>query len=385
MIAVSHPTGNQFVRALLAALHAAGTLEVFFTTVATASGRRHYELPRGKIRTRPFREIIRLAAQRLGADFLTVHGTGWASADSVYRDLDAAVARWIAGCRSGSRVYCYEDGALETFRAAKQAGLGTFYELPIAYWETSRRLLLEEAERLPEWEPTLFATRDPDEKLRRKTEELALADLVVCPSRFVRESLPDAARQKCVVAEFGSPPVRTRPRNAGPRLRVLFAGTLSQRKGLADLFDAMKTLNRSDVELVVMGSPAAPMNFYRRQYDGFVYEPTRPHAGVLDLMSTCDVLALPSIVEGRALVQQEAMSCGLPLLVTENAGGGDLIREGETGFLVPIRSPAAIAEKIAWFADHRNLLPMMQEAARQKAAEYTWAAYAGKILDAVNI
>jgi len=384
MITLSHPTGNQFVRALLAALHDTDTLDGFFTTIATASGRRHYELPREKIRTRPFRETLRLASQRLGVEVLTAHETGWASADAVYRDLDRAVARWISAHPGPGGVYCYEDGALETFRAAKRTGKSAFYELPIAYWETSRQLLIEEAGRLPEWEPTLFATRDSEEKFQRKSEELALADLVVCPSQFVRDSLPAAVRHKCVVAEFGSPVARVPQRRNGPRLRILFAGTLSQRKGLADLFAAMKLLNRSDVELVVMGSPTAPMDFYRAQYAGFIYEPTRSHDGVLELMATCDVLALPSIVEGRALVQQEAMSCGLPLIVTANAGGGDLIEEGKTGFLVPIRCPAAIAEKIAWFADHRNLLPMMQDAAQKKAGEYTWAAYAEKILEAIR-
>ena len=386
MITVSHPTGNQFVRALLTELHRAGTLDVFFTTISTGSGRRQYDLPREKIRTRPFREIVRLAAQRLGARVLTAHETGWASADAVYRDLDKAVARWVAAHPGSGGVYCYEDGALETFRAAKRAGKIAVYELPIAYWETSRQLLLEEAERLPQWEPTLFATRDSEEKFGRKSEELAHADLVVCPSRFVRESLPPEARSKCIVAEFGSPapPPRTLQHPGGPRLRVLFAGTMSQRKGLADLFAAMKMLGRSDVELVVMGSPVVPLSFYRAEYDAFRYEPTRSHSAVLDLMSACDVLALPSIVEGRALVQQEAMSRGLPLLVTTHAGGEDLIEEGKTGFLVPIRSPSAIAEKIAWFADHRNLLPMMRDAAQQKAASYTWAAYAGKILQAIR-
>ena len=177
MITLSHPTGNQFVRALLAGLQEAGELETFFTTVATRVGRRHYELPPDKIRTRPCRELLRLGAQRFGLNFLTAHETGWASTDAVYRDLDRAVARWIASQDGSGPVYCYEDGALETFRAARLAGRRTCYELPIAYWETSRRLLQEEAERLPQWEPTLLATRDSEEKFARKTEELALAEL----------------------------------------------------------------------------------------------------------------------------------------------------------------------------------------------------------------
>jgi len=385
MIAVSHPTGNEFVRALLAALHREGKLEVFFTTIAAARGRRHYVLPREKIRSRPVREIVRLAAGRFGWKRLTAHETGWASLDSVYRDLDRSFAGWVRRHPGLSGVYCYEDGALEVFRAAREHGIPTFYELPIAYWETSRRLLREEAARWPSWEPTLGATRDSEEKLRRKTMELELADRVICPSDFVRESLPAPARARCVIAPFGSPPSGEIPpsRPAGPRLRLLFAGSMSQRKGLADLFAAMKLLDRRDVELVVMGAPAAPMRFYRDEYAGFIYEPPRPHDEVLSLMSGCDALVLPSIVEGRALVQQEAMSRGLPLIVTAHAGGSDLIQEGVTGFLVPIRSPESLAEKIAWLADHRAELPAMREAAREKAAALTWEGYAARILKSI--
>jgi glycosyltransferase involved in cell wall biosynthesis len=101
-------------------------------------------------------------------------------------------------------------------------------------------------------------------------------------------------------------------------------------------------------------------------------------------MQGCDVFVLPSIVEGRALVQQEALACGLPLIVTPNAGGEDLIEEGRTGFLVPIRSPEAIAGKLAWLADHREVLRGMGAAAQAKAREYTWKAYGEKVLSAAR-
>jgi glycosyltransferase involved in cell wall biosynthesis len=96
-------------------------------------------------------------------------------------------------------------------------------------------------------------------------------------------------------------------------------------------------------------------------------------------METCDLLVLPSIVEGRALVQQEAMSRGLPLVATRNAGGEDLIDEGKTGFMVPIRAPEAIAAKIGQLADDRALREAMGEQARRKAAEYAWENYAAGI------
>jgi glycosyltransferase involved in cell wall biosynthesis len=126
------------------------------------------------------------------------------------------------------------------------------------------------------------------------------------------------------------------------------------------------------------------MEFYRQQYADFTYMSTRPHREVLELMRSCDALVLPSLAEGRALVQQEALANGLALIITENTGGEDLIVEGETGFLVPIRDPAAIAEKVAWLADHRSTLPDMRAAAIRKAQEYPWARYRERVAAAVR-
>jgi glycosyltransferase involved in cell wall biosynthesis len=260
--------------------------------------------------------------------------------------------------------------------------------LPIAYWETTHRILLEEAARLPEWEPTLIGNWDAPDKLARKTREIEQADIVICPGKFVLDSLPAAIRggKKCVIARFGSPepPFPAQRGRPGAKLRVLFAGAMSQRKGLADLFAAMKLLDRPDVELVVLGTPLMPMSFYRSQYPAFIHEPPRPHGAVLQLMQTCDVLALPSLVEGRALVQHEALACGLPLIVTANAGGEDLVEGEGAGFLVPIRAPEKIAEKIQWFAQHRDSLPAMRGAATRAAAACTWQDYTRAIMDAVK-
>jgi glycosyltransferase involved in cell wall biosynthesis len=404
MTLVSHPSGNTFVRALIAGLVAHQRLGRFATALGFADEpawakilpggvrseirRRRYDLPKELLWSRPVREFARVTGNRLKLRGLTAHETGWASVDAVYRDLDAAVAQHLPVWKNTlglDSVYAYEDGALETLRTARSLGLVAGYDLPIAYWETLRRLIRQEAERLPQWEPTFKGgTRDSEAKLARKTEELKAAEVVVVPSRFVLDSLPEWARKekRCVIAEFGTPaiPEAVRPpRKPGTKLRVLFAGTMSQRKGLADLFAAIQRLNRPDVELVVMGSLAAPLEFYRSQLADFTYEPTRPHAEVLKLMATCDVLCLPSIVEGRALVQQEAMACGLPLLVTRNAGAEDLVEEGRTGFLVPIASPDAIAERINWFADHASMLHDMGQAARAKAMELTWIRYADRI------
>lgn len=406
MIAVSHPTGNTFVRALLHGLERSLKDYQFFTTIACSRNgsftrllpatlhheflRRDFGISVDRIRTQPVRELVRLLAQRMGWRNLIEEEKGWACVDAVYGSLDRRVAKELRRLPEGTfrAVHAYEDGAAETFRVAREGGLFCSYELPIAYWETSRSLLREEAKRWPAWQPTMAFTQASQEKIDRKTEEIHLADQVVCPSLFVRNSIPESIRRRkrCIIAPFGSPSnhssVRPVRRRNGP-LRVLFAGSLTQRKGLADLFAAMRLLNRRDVELVVFGMPVVPLEFYRSQCVQFIYEGPRPHSRVLELMASCDVLVLPSIVEGRALVQQEALSCGLPLIVTPNAGGEDLIDEGSTGFLVPIRRPDRIAECIEWFADHRDALGGMSELARRKAASVTWTQYANSIIESL--
>lgn len=410
---LSHPTGNQFVRALLTALAEAQLLAEFNTTLAVDPGakwlnvlprairqeclRRTFPVAGKQVRTYPVREVARMVLPRIGLARYVQHELGWACLDSVYRAVDKAAARRLPRLvRTGAvgAVYAYEDGAFATFEQAKRLGLKCVYDLPIAHWETGRKLMQQEAERLPAWAVTLGGgIRDSAAKLERKDNELNLADVVVVPGQFVRDSLPAwAAGKRVVVAPFGSPEAvevnhgkeeMKKPKADRP-LRVLFAGSMGQRKGLGDLFAAMRLLNRPDVELVVMGAPLASFDLYRRELPHFTYVPGRPHEQVLALMRSCDVFCLPSIVEGRALVMQEAMSQGLPLLITPNTGGADLIREGDTGFLIPIRSPEAIAEKLTWFLDNRSELPRMNGLARQHAAQYTWTNYTARIIESIT-
>lgn len=450
MILFSHPTGNNNAREAATAIYDAGLLFELHICVAACGGnifdwlaslpgmatirRRSYASRlRGVIRTHPWREACRLIVKQVGFTSLSTHESGFCCVDSVYQNFDRAVSRRISniggatigkvGCGNSSRlagVYCYEDGALATFRAAKASGMSCLYDLPIAYWRTARGLLAQEAERWPAWEPTLVGTRDSAAKCDRKDEELELADAIFCPSAFVKNSLTDEVlhHKSIHVIPFGSPlsppsnsvdncdssafestyskvVVRKRP------LKVMFAGSMTQRKGLADLFAAMRLLTESaNVELHVMGSPVLPIEFYRTQYSSFTYHHTRSNDQVLELMQTMDVFCLPSIVEGRALVMQEAMSQGLPLIITPNTGGEDLIDvtnsfestlgsgtvygRGQTGFLVPIRSAELIAASIDWCSTHREELSSMRQAAITKSREYTWSSYGVRIVNAIK-
>jgi glycosyltransferase involved in cell wall biosynthesis len=266
-------------------------------------------------------------------------------------------------------------------------GIQCSYELPIAHWATVRRLLAEEAERYPQWEPTLESTREPEEKLCRKEEELQMANRITCPSQFVLDSIPKEIKQHtpCQVSPFGSPgsqpsegEIVMKPSNS---LKLLFVGSMSQRKGLADLFEAMKLVKKEPVALSILGQPSLPMEFYRKQFSDFQYFPPCSNQKVREIMMKHDILVLPSIIEGRALVQQEALSCGLPIIVTRNSGGEDLVEEGLTGNLIPIRSPEKLAQCILKNLEERNSLKEKKAECLRKAKQYSWEEYASNIID----
>jgi len=410
-IIFSHPTGNANVRAILNGIHQAGWLSNFHTSIASYPNNIWHELSKmnlfrefnrrsfnNELQTftsmHPCKELGRIIAVKTGMSNLTKHESGYFSIDKLYQYIDKKVAYSIKVNNDINAVYAYEDGALASFRAAKKLGIKCIYDLPIAYWETMRKLMIEEADRLPNWSMTLKGgILDSEKKLARKTEELELADLVVSPSSFVKNSLPQwASKKNLIISPFGSPtsdgnfniPVESDNTIANKKLRVLFVGSMGQRKGLADLFAAINFLNNPNIELVVMGSLQEPLSFYKMECKYFVYEPGRTHQEVLKLMRSCNVFCLPSIVEGRALVMQEAMSQGLPLIITPNTGGEDLIIEGKTGFLVPIRSPEIIAEKLQRFLDNKSSIPEMAIHAMEHARNYTWEKYSNTIIHAIN-
>jgi glycosyltransferase involved in cell wall biosynthesis len=386
---VSHPTGNTFVRALLSQLINQNQLEKFFTTIgagkganslisAFCNGKREYAIPDKLIYRQWLPEFTRLLSK--GDQAKKRH-----RADHSYQALDKKVSNKLASL-TFQVLHSYEDGCSSSFARAKQMGMQCSYELPIAHWATVRRLLAEEAERYPAWEPTLESTREPEEKLFQKEEELRLADRITCPSKFVMDSIPLEIRQKtpCQISPFGSPPdepVDFEHSQKNNILKLLFVGSMSQRKGLADLFEALKLLKGEPISLSILGQPSMSMEFYRKQLPDFEYYPPCTNSKVRKIMQLHDALVLPSIVEGRALVQQEALSCGLPIIATPNAGGEDLVEEGVTGHLVPIRSPEKIAQAISLIMANRINRDGIQKLCQKKAREYSWEKYAQNIID----
>ena len=399
---VSHPTGNTFSRALIDGLERSELLDTFHTCIGIGSdntsqlaaqllGQRRCPIPQAKIQTQPARELLRLISQRaIWAAGLRKHESGPLCVDRIYHKLDKTVAQRLKKATvPPTGIYAYEDGALASFQAAKQLGVARLYDLPIGYWRTARRIQMEEAERHPEWAETMPALRDSDAKLGRKDEELQLSEHIYVASQFTASTLQDApfSCPTPTIVPYGCPPARNAcdlaPRKANQPLKVLFVGSLSQRKGLADLLDAVNQVGNK-VELTIIGRRVADCKPLDAALNQHRWIESLPHAEILQIMRTHDVLVFPSLFEGFGLVLTEALSQGIPIISTTHTAAPDLIEDGKEGFIVPIRSSEGIAAKLLLLSEDSDRLHGMSEAALKKAQTASWEAYQRGMVDALR-
>jgi glycosyltransferase involved in cell wall biosynthesis/peptidoglycan/xylan/chitin deacetylase (PgdA/CDA1 family) len=206
---------------------------------------------------------------------------------------------------------------------------------------------------------------------------IALADLLVCPSVFVRDSLPEVDQARAVVIPFGAdavPAVPVRADRTGP-VRVLFAGNINQRKGVPFLLAAWRALALppDQAELVLCGRQFAEAADWVRQappgvrFAGF-------QADMAPYFAEADLFVLPSLMEGSAKAVYEAMAAGLPAVVTPHTGS--VIEDGVDGLVVPPADAGSLADALQRLISDRALRERLGDRARQTAQHYSWEAYA---------
>lgn len=406
MITVIHPTGNANVRGVLTGLDQENLLDAYYTTIGLSSrssyykflprrianilARRSYNIPQHLIINHPFSEVLR-----------HIYSYTWiknsspsqvrSAIDNIYYKLDHQLAMDIESGKTPTvtkAIYGYEDGSWNSFKAARMKGMSRIYELPIGYWRAGHEILFEEAELQPQWSITIPALNEPEDKLTRKDNELKLADHIFVASTFTRKTLKLAPEFQATidVIPYGAPVPASQVPTAGARgkrLRVLFVGGLSQRKGISYLFNAVAAL-KDKVVLTVIGRRPKGCNALDQHLDCHRWFASLPHQRILETMSQNDVLIFPSLFEGFGLVILEALSQGIPVITTAHTAGPDLLTEGEDGFIVPIRSSEAIAEKLELLYRDRNRLEEMKNNALKKSQEYTWQRYGEQLVSSIK-
>lgn len=380
-VLVTHP-GRQHSHQLARALHESGWLAGYWTGVPSAppasrgpvyrwlaewSPQPTLDLPANRVRHCYVDPFTRRLADALCAPARAVV---WQHRSKAWFD------RWCVRRLPGDldAVVCYENAALHTFRAAKERGVTT---------------ILDAASFHHQWQDAVY---DPVESPAahaaingHKADEIAMADHVLTVSELARESYVEAGVPDDTVTsvpmgaeltDFAPPPPRGPD---GAPLTFLFVGHAGRRKGIDTLLAASRRLRDAGVAHRVQCAGGAD--------EGTFDDAPAPveHLGYLGrralvrAMHRADVLVLPSRHDSFGRVVVEGMATGLPALVSEHVGAKEVLREGESGWVVPSEDVQALADRMRWCVANPEAVADMQAAAVAAAQDYTWVAYRERV------
>jgi glycosyltransferase involved in cell wall biosynthesis len=221
----------------------------------------------------------------------------------------------------------------------------------------------------------------------RMNRELERADLVLCPSIFVKDTMlaNGVPEDKCFVNPFGADTSIFVPRKTIPQKpQFISVGMICLRKGHQYLFRAFEEVRRvlPDAELICVGYYRPDFRLERPRWEGtFTHYPNLSHPELARLLTDCTAFVLPSVEEGFARVLSEAMAAGLPIVASYESGATTQVRDGIEGFIIRLREPREIADAMVRLAQDRALNQRMGEAACRKCAERnTWQDYGDRLL-----
>jgi glycosyltransferase involved in cell wall biosynthesis len=241
-------------------------------------------------------------------------------------------------------LYLFSTEALEILERAKNLGIPTFLEQPIAARETVMAIYEQEHARFPDIVPEEGMDRCWKLIADRERAEWELADVIVCGSQFVLDTIREVGGpvEKAVIVNYGVDAKAFPPPKAlvaGHRLtNVLFVGEVGFRKGSHYLLEAARQL--PDFRFRFCGSPTLPSDYFKSAPANVEIMGIVPRVDMPKQYGWADIFCLPSLVEGSATVTYEALAVGLPILTTHQAGS--IVRDGLDGYLIPPADSQAI-------------------------------------------
>ena len=255
--------------------------------------------------------------------------------------------------------------SLHGLRRAKALGKTTIVERGSAHIRYQDRILHEEYKK--------FGIRfsiDP-RTVEKELKEYDEADFISIPSIFAKKSFLEygVPKRKLILNNYGTSaifqPVQSDEKKSV--FRVVYLGSLTIQKGMIYLFQALQQLKISPdkLEAWFIGKVDDEIKSTVEKYarPNWKFFGHLNHYDLPGYLSQCDVGVMPSVQDGFGMVVPQMMGCGLPVIASTNTAGEDVIEEGKNGFIVPIRDPESIAEKLQLLYDNPEKLAEMSAAA----------------------
>jgi glycosyltransferase involved in cell wall biosynthesis len=200
--------------------------------------------------------------------------------------------------------------------------------------------------------------------------ECEIAERIVVNSNWSRDSLVaegvPADKIAVVPLSYEAPKGSAEVRRTYPAkfsaerpLRVLFLGQLILRKGIVETLEAAAMLQREPVEFWIVGREHAKIPAALRHYPNVKWLGSVPRSQTAEHYRNADVFLFPTHSDGFGLTQLEAQAWKLPVIASRN--GGDVIRDGENGVLLPAVTALAIVEAVRGLLANPERLPQFSE------------------------
>jgi alpha-maltose-1-phosphate synthase len=296
------------------------------------------------------------------------------------RSFDLWLAARLRALTTGDVLIGYEVSSWKSFQSARKAGIVIILDLASVAWPCQQELF--EAEGLT------FPGHLLKNIIRLKQRELELADFILVASRLAKNSLRKAGidDEKASIIPYGTDSERFSQKPDYPRkkkLTLLYVGAVSRHKGVVYLLEALRQLANPDIELLMVGGMGDAAPFLPAYAGLYRHLPFLPQEELVPYYQGADVFVLPSLLEGFGQVTLEAMACGTPVIISDQAGSADVVTDGVNGFVVAARDVGALQEKIRFFYNQRQRLGVFGRAARETAEQFTWEVYRRRVREAV--
>ncbi len=394
------------------ALHQAGRLDSLYTGFWARAGLRFLAAPLG---SRALRSLAARFHRDLNAAPVVswnLRSIGWEAELRRQSRFGGAAGRYLGYVEFGRRFACkvrdslcrrgelsrttvffgYDTGALETMQWLRERGIPSVVnQMDPSRVETN--LVREEEKRWPGWQSCIADV--PDEYFQRREQEWALADRVVVNSEFCRHALeeqgvpPEKLVEVPLCYETASPGEETYTRNAGTRtfdsraatcgpLTVLWLGQVILRKGIQYLLQAARQLESEKIGFEVVGPIGISKDAVATAPSNVTFHGRVNRDQAAQWYRNSDVFVLPTLSDGFAITQLEAMAHGLPVITTHCCG--TVVTDGIDGFRLAPRDATALAQALLRYVSDPNLLRDHQVAALQKSRQFTIRRLAERLL-----
>ena len=284
-----------------------------------------------------------------------------------WRAVEAIDLRVALTIDTATTLVGLSSGGLRSGRRAQAAGGRYVCDRGSTHIRFQDAILKEEYRR---WKLEFYGV---DRRVMAKEEaEYEAADQITVPSGFCRESFlaQGVPASKMNVIPYGGRLDRFR-RVAEPEpdaFTIVFVGAVSVRKGVPYLLQAFARLRHPRKRLKIIGHILPDFEGLLRQLptDGVEFLGGVANTELSTHYSTADVMVLPSLEEGLALVMAEAMACGCPVIASENTGAGDLFTDRVEGRILPVRSTDALVEALEALIQDRPSARELGRSAQQR-------------------